>query len=151
MGGVVADLPRQGDQRQTWAEWDRGRLRGWRGTWEGVGATDLDEDAQDSQALWPLSRLTQGAIGLQIVMYDVQLRRQGINHLVSPRPPPKGSTLAATTAPSSMPYSWPTVGINPLSKTFPSVQILSFPGTDRARHCPGPSFTPVPPPLWLRC
>lgn len=55
-----------------------------------MGDTDLDEDAQDSQALWPLSSLTQGVIGFGIVMYDVQLRGEGINHLVSPRPPPKG-------------------------------------------------------------
>lgn len=40
----------------------------------GLGATDLNEDAQDSQALGLLSSFTQASVGLRIIMYDVELR-----------------------------------------------------------------------------
>lgn len=36
--------------------------------------TYLNEDAQDSQALRPLSSLTQALIGIRIIVYDVELR-----------------------------------------------------------------------------
>lgn len=39
-----------------------------------MGATDLNEDAQDSQALRSLSSFTQAIIGVRIIMYDVELR-----------------------------------------------------------------------------
>lgn len=38
------------------------------------GATDLNEDAQDSQALGLWSSLTQAVIGIRIIMYNVELR-----------------------------------------------------------------------------
>lgn len=50
--------------------------REWKGASEGLGATDLNEDAQDSQALRPLSSLTQAFVGLRIIMYDVELRER---------------------------------------------------------------------------
>lgn len=40
----------------------------------GTGATDLNQDAQDSQALRPRSRLTQALVGVRIIVDDVQLR-----------------------------------------------------------------------------
>lgn len=38
-----------------------------------LSLTHLNEDAQDSQALRPLSSLTQAFVGLRIVMYNVEL------------------------------------------------------------------------------
>lgn len=56
---------------------DLGRLRTAEGVERdlgGLGATDLNEDAQDSQALGLLSSFTQASVGLRIIMYDVELR-----------------------------------------------------------------------------
>lgn len=72
---------------------DTGRL-GLRGA-GGVGATDLNENAQDSQALRLLGSLTQAGIGIRIVMYDVELRGEGTESFdVSPAPHPQGSDLS---------------------------------------------------------
>lgn len=75
------------------------RIEGCRGSEERpgrkVGATNLNEDAQDSQALRPLSSLTQAVIGIRIVMYDVELRGEGIESLnVFSLSPPKGFDLS---------------------------------------------------------
>lgn len=59
----------------------RGAERG-RETWEGLGATDLNEDAQDSQALRLRSGLTQAVIGIRIIMYNVELRERRGNEII---------------------------------------------------------------------
>lgn len=70
-----------------------------------MGSTDLNEDAQDGQALRHLSSLAQAVIGFRIIMHDVELRGKVIESFnVSPFPPPptrKALILATTTA--SMP------------------------------------------------
>lgn len=60
--------------RRSVADLDRIRPRGGDRPGQDRGATDLNEDAQDSQALRPLSSLTQALIGIRIIVYDVELR-----------------------------------------------------------------------------
>lgn len=41
---------------------------------EGVQTTDLNQNAQNSQALWLVCSLTQAAVGVGVIVDDVQLR-----------------------------------------------------------------------------
>lgn len=63
-----------------------------------MGATNLNEDAQDSQAQRALRSLTEAVVGIRIVMHDVELRGEGIESFhLSPLPPPRGSDPSSPT------------------------------------------------------
>lgn len=104
-------------------------MRGVEGDLGGSGATDLQENAQDSQALRPRSGLTQAVIGIRVVMYDVELRGEAWNHCMFPHCPlPKASTLAPTPTSSSMSYICPTqLGIIPQLRLCPVSRSFLFP------------------------
>lgn len=120
--------------------------------YRGRGGTDLNENAQDSQALRLLSSLTQAGIGIRIVMYDVELRGEGTAASdVSPAPAPQGSdwTEHFQHALNLSHHVWS----YPPSRTSPGFQTLPFPCSNR--HPATVSYTKlrpmVPLQLWLRC
>lgn len=128
--------------------------------WEGLGTTDLNEDAQDSQALRLWSSLAQAVIGVRIIMYNVELREgRGMKSLNVPPPP-----LSKGFDPSCHHHhhhhhrniqhalnlshkSWP----YPPRMTFPSFQSLPFPGTNHVlvqALLPGTSAAVASPLIW---
>lgn len=102
-----------------------------------MGATNLNEDAQDSQALRPWSSFTQAVIGIRIIMYDVELRGKGSESFnVSPLPPPKGFDPSCHHHHLQYALSLSHQGLVLSSKyDFSQFPDPPFPGIDHAFHC----------------